>query len=89
MTRSNRGKLRDFQFQVITNPHHMDALDISLGETGRILSSIHPVSSAYSHHQDTQHLVLDVANHPVVPNPLAPQPSKRAAESFAPLARIG
>ena len=56
---------------------------------GSRISSIHAVSSTYSHHQDAQHIVLDVADHPVVSNPIAPQPSKRAAKSFAPLARIG
>lgn len=40
--------------------------------SGGTISAVHSVSSAHSHHQDTQHIVLDVANHPKVSDPVTP-----------------
>ena len=56
--------------------------------TVQVPSAVHRVTPSDPHHQNTQYLVLDVADNPAVPDTVAPQPAERATQRLAQFSRV-
>ena len=51
---------------------------------GLICLPVHLVAATDPHHQDTQHIVLNIANHAAIPYPIPPQLTQWAGQCLAP-----